>query len=68
MKKNMGNTDRLIRIAISAVLLIVSLLELLPTTLNALALIVSAMLILTSFTSFCGLYALFGWNTCKMKS
>ena len=68
MKKNMGNTDRLIRIAISAVLLIVSLLELLPTTLNALALIVSAMLILTSFTSFCGLYALFGWNTCKIKS
>jgi divalent metal cation (Fe/Co/Zn/Cd) transporter len=68
MKKNMGNTDRLIRIAISAVLLIVSLLGLLPSALNAFALVVSAMLILTSFKSFCGLYALFGWNTCKMKS
>jgi len=68
MKKNMGNTDRLIRIAISAVLLIVSLLGLLPSALNAFALVVSAMLILTSFTSFCGLYALFGWNTCKIKS
>ena len=68
MKKNMGNTDRLIRIAISAVLLIVSLLGLLPSALNACALVVSAMLILTSFTSFCGLYALFGWNTCKIKS
>jgi hypothetical protein len=68
MKKNMGNTDRLIRIAISAVLLIVSLLGQLPSTLNAIALIVAAILILTSFTSFCGLYTLFGWNTCKIKS
>jgi hypothetical protein len=67
MKKNMGNTDRLIRIAISAVLLIVSLLGQLPSTLNAIALIVAAILILTSFTSFCGLYTLFGWNTCKIK-
>lgn len=68
MKKNMGNADRLIRIAISAVLFIVSLIGLLPSTLNAVALIVAAMLFLTSFTSFCGLYALFGWNTCKVKS
>ena len=68
MKKNMGNTDRLIRIAISAVLLIVSLFGQLPSTLNAIALIVAAILILTSFTSFCGLYTLFGWNTCKIKS
>ena len=68
MKKNMGNTDRLIRIAISAVLLIVSLLGQLPSTLNAIALIVAVILILTSFTSFCGLYTLFGWNTCKIKS
>ena len=68
MKKNMGNTDRLIRIAIAAVLLIVSLLDFLPSTLNAIVLIFAAILILTSFTSFCGLYTLFGWNTCKIKS
>ena len=68
MKKNIGNTDRLIRIAIAAVLLVGSLMDLLPSTLNAVALIVAAMLILTSFTTFCGIYALFGWNTCKIKS
>ncbi len=68
MKKNMGNTDRLIRIAIAAVLLVGSLMDLFPSTLNIVALIVAAMLILTSFTTFCGIYALFGWNTCKIKS
>jgi hypothetical protein len=68
MKKNMGNTDRLIRIAIAAVLLIAALLDLFPTTLNNIALIVAVIFTLTSFTSFCGLYALFGWNTCKVKS
>jgi len=68
MKKNMGNTDRLIRIAIASVLLIVSLADLFPSTLNVVALLVAVILVLTSFTSFCGLYALFGWNTCKLKS
>lgn len=68
MKKNMGNTDRLIRIAIASVLLIGSLVDLFPSTLNVVALLVAVMLILTSFTSFCGLYSLFGWNTCKIKS
>jgi hypothetical protein len=68
MKKNMGNTDRLIRIAIASVLLIGSLADLFPSTLNVAALLVAVILVLTSFTSFCGLYALFGWNTCKVKS
>jgi hypothetical protein len=68
MKKNMGTNDRLIRIAIAMVLLIVSLMDLFPSTFNVVALIIAAMLILTSFTSFCGLYSLFGWNTCKIKS
>jgi divalent metal cation (Fe/Co/Zn/Cd) transporter len=68
MKKNMGNTDRLIRIAIAAVLLVGSLLDLFPSTLNVVALIVAAVLVVTSFTSFCGLYTLLGWNTCKIKS
>jgi len=68
MKKNMGNTDRLIRIAIAAVLLVGSLMDVFPPTLNVIALIAAALLILTSFTSFCGLYSLFGWNTCKIKS
>jgi hypothetical protein len=68
MKKNMGNTDRLIRIAIASVLLIGSLADLFPSTLNVAALLAAVILVLTSFTSFCGLYALFGWNTCKVKS
>jgi hypothetical protein len=68
MKKNMGNTDRLIRIAIAAVLLVGSLMDVFPPTLNVIALIVAVVFILTSFTSFCGLYSLFGWNTCKIKS
>jgi hypothetical protein len=68
MKKNMGNTDRLIRIAIAAVLLVGSLMDVFPPTLNVIALIAATLLILTSFTSFCGLYSLFGWNTCKIKS
>jgi len=68
MKKNMGNTDRLIRNAIAMLLLIVSLMDSLTSTLKVGALIIAAMLIVTSYTSFCGLYALFGWNTCKIKS
>jgi hypothetical protein len=68
MKKNMGNADRFIRNAIAMLLLIVSLMDLLTSTLKVGALIIAAMLIVTSYTSFCGLYALFGWNTCKIKS
>lgn len=68
MKKNMGNKDRLIRNAIAMLLLIVSLMDLLTSTLKVGALIIAVMLIVTSYTSFCGLYSLFGWNTCKIKS
>jgi uncharacterized membrane protein HdeD (DUF308 family) len=67
MKKNMGTADRLIRIVIAAIISFLNYNETLTGTIGIVSLIVAAALLITSFFSFCGLYTLFGINTCKVK-
>jgi hypothetical protein len=65
MKKNMGSTDRIIRIAIVA---IVAVLYLTNIVSGAFAIVLGAfavILLITSFISFCPLYALFSLSTQK---
>lgn len=67
MKKNVGSADRVIRIAIAA---IVAVLYLSNTISGTLALILGAfaiILLITSFVNFCPLYWPFGINTRKPK-
>jgi hypothetical protein len=68
MKKNMGSTDRIIRLLIAAVIAILYFTGVITGTLAIVLLVVGGIFILTSFISFCPLYAPFGINTCKTNS
>lgn len=67
MKKNMGNLDRSLRLLGAAVLLVLYLLNVISGTLAIVSLVIAAMLIITSFISFCPLYLPFGINTRKKE-
>lgn len=65
MKKNMGSTDKIIRIAIA---ILIAVLYFTNTISGSLALVLGAfavIFILTSFISFCPLYSPFGISTRK---
>ena len=65
MKKNMGNADRIIRIAAAIVFGILYFTGTITGTLGIILLIFGAVFLLTSFVGFCPLYALLGMNTCS---
>jgi len=63
MKKNMGNLDRSLRLIGAAVLILLYFLNVISGTLGIVSLVIAAMLIITSFISFCPLYLPFKINT-----
>jgi hypothetical protein len=65
MKKNMGSTDKIIRIAIAVVIAILYFTNTISGTLALILGIFAAIFIFTSFISFCPLYAPFGISTRK---
>jgi hypothetical protein len=67
MKKNMGNLDRLLRLIGAALLIVLYFLNVVTGTLGIVCLIIAAILILTSFISFCPLYMPFKINTRKKE-
>lgn len=67
MKKNMGSADKLIRLAVAALIIVLSFMHVIEGTLNLVLLVVAAVFALTSLVSFCPLYTLLGINTCKTK-
>ncbi len=68
MKKNMGGTDRIIRFIVAAVIGVLFYMNIIEGTLAYVLLALAAVFVLTSFVSFCPLYALVGLNTCKVKA
>ncbi len=66
-QKNVGTTDKLVRWILAAVLILLAVTGVLSGTWMYVAYIAAAVLILTSLMSFCGLYAIFGMNTCKVS-
>lgn len=67
MKKNVGTADKVIRIIIALIIAALFYFNVITGTLGIVLLIFAGILVLTSFMSFCGLYALFGCNTCPVK-
>ncbi|MEZ4858551.1 MAG: DUF2892 domain-containing protein [Flavobacteriaceae bacterium] len=67
MKKNMGNGDRFLRIIIAVIIAILYYAGVISGTLGLVLLILAGIFVLTSFISFCPLYAPLGINTCKVK-
>lgn len=68
MKKNMGTTDRVIRLLLAAVLAALAYFGVLTGTAAIVLYVVAAVFALTSFISFCPIYPLLGINTCKIKN
>ncbi len=67
MKKNVGLADRMIRLIIAAVLLVLYFTGTVSGGLAIGALVVAATMALTSFFSFCPLYRLLGLSTCPVR-
>ncbi len=67
MKKNMGSPDRIIRFILAAVIAGLYFTNVITGTLGIVLLILGGVFLLTSFISFCPLYAPFGLSTCKVK-
>lgn len=68
MKRNMGNTDRIVRILVAVVIAALYFTNVIGGTLAIILGVVAGIFILTSVVSFCPLYAIFGLNTCKVTS
>lgn len=68
MKKNMGTTDKIIRIFIAVVLAALFFTKTISGTMGYIALAVAGVFLLTSLVSFCPLYTVLGMNTCERKS
>ncbi|MBT8180996.1 MAG: DUF2892 domain-containing protein [Eudoraea sp.] len=67
MKKNMGSTDRIIRFILAAIFIVLYITNTITGIWGIVLLVLAAVFILTSFVSFCPLYAPFGLSTCSKK-
>jgi len=67
MKKNMGNLDRIIRIAAAVIIGILYASHVINGTVAIILGVVALIFIATSFVSFCPLYAPFKLSTYKVK-
>ena len=65
MKKNMGSTDRIVRIVVAAIIAILFFTNVVTGTLGIVLLVLGGIFLLTSVVSFCPIYAPFGLSTCK---
>jgi hypothetical protein len=67
MKKNMGSVDKIIRFVLAALFVILYFTNVVTGTVGIILLVLAGVFVLTSFISFCPLYAPFGLSTCKRK-
>ncbi|MCG2460026.1 DUF2892 domain-containing protein [Flavobacteriaceae bacterium F89] len=67
MKKNMGSTDRIIRVLLAGVVALLWYNGIVQGTLAYVLMTLAVIFLITSFISFCPLYALFGTSTCKKR-
>ncbi|WP_299058933.1 DUF2892 domain-containing protein [uncultured Polaribacter sp.] len=67
MKKNMGSTDKLIRIIAAVIVGILYFTGVISGILAVVLLVLAVVFVLTSFVSFCPLYAPFKISTCSIK-
>lgn len=67
MKNNMGNTDRIIRVLVAAVIAVLFINNTITGIFAYILLAVGAIFLLTSLVGSCPLYSLLGINTCRVK-
>lgn len=67
MKKNVGTVDKVIRLIVAAVLVVLYFTGVVSGTLGLVLLIAGVVFAATAFIGFCGLYTLFGISTCPAQ-
>lgn len=67
MKRNVGLFDKVFRIVVAIVIALLYYFGVISGTVGIVLLVVAAVFLLTALINFCGLYALFGINTCSKK-
>ncbi len=65
MKSNMGSADKMMRLLIAAIVVMLYFTNVISGTLGIILLVLAGVFVLTSIISFCPLYAPFGIKTCK---
>lgn len=68
MKKNIGSTDKIIRLTASAILVVLNSTNLADGIVDMVLLGIAFTLTITSFVNFCPLYSVLGCNTCNISS
>jgi len=67
MKRNVGLFDKVFRIVVAIVIALLYYFGVISGTVGIVLLVVAAVFLLTALINFCGLYTLFGINTCSKK-
>ncbi|WP_276390465.1 YgaP family membrane protein [Eudoraea chungangensis] len=67
MKRNMGKTDKIVRVALAIIAALLVYFDVVQGTFAYVLLAMASVFILTSLISFCPVYGLVGLNTCKVK-
>jgi hypothetical protein len=67
MKKNMGTIDKVIRILVAVVFVVLFLTKVVTGTFGIILLVLAAVFVLTSLISFCPLYWPFGISSAKKQ-
>jgi len=67
MKKNMGTVDKVIRILIAVVVVVLYFTDVISGTLGIVLLVLAGVFLLTSLVGFCPLYLPFGLSTRKKE-
>jgi hypothetical protein len=67
MEKNMSSADRIIRVIIAAIIVILYMTKIISGSLGIILIALSAVFLLTSFISFCPLYRILGLSTLRRK-
>jgi hypothetical protein len=67
MKKNMGSADKVIRLLLAALFIVLFIFNVVTGIWGYVLLALAFIFIITSLISYCGLYAILGIRTCKSK-
>ncbi len=67
MKKNIGKTDKIIRIVLAVILVALYFTNIVTGTLGIIFLVAAGIALVTALINFCGLYAIFGFSSCPLK-
>jgi hypothetical protein len=67
MKKNMGTIDKVIRVLVAVIILVLYFTHVISGTLAVILLILAAVFVVTSLLGLCPLYLLFGLSTNKKE-